>query len=222
VAIKRRTPEHMGAEQTGDMPAALAPTSDSEQATVSAPASGVNLHRRTPEQIRREIESLENDRDIRRASGELALPNANRTTRMERLAKFAEIETIAALSEIESLFDYADFAGQGYSFLGRDDKMQLVGRPLVIVHVEGGYSRAYDAEYALCWVLVANSEGDIVGRHRFIDFGAGIRDQLLSVHREGSQRLLLVRKGLTASTYDRVDDNGNVVGKGTSYYLSEN
>jgi len=173
--------------------------------------------RRTPEEISAEIEALENNVHIRRASGDVTVPS-KREQRPD-LTGYAQYTTLSDLSAALELFDYSNFASQGFSF--EDDKRTFENTPMVIVHAETGSSNNF-GPYALVWCLTADNTGRITGQHRFIDFGVGIRVQIEELNASGNLRFpMLIAKGLTSSEYDVPDPDTGRNTRATTWYLSE-
>ena len=107
------------------------------------------------------------------------------------------------------------------------DKDKLVGRAFLAVQWKFQTSKDYlGSQYVSVYVITQDS---LNGQTNFVlnDGSTGIFRQLreltdarLKAGHKNPQAGALVKGGLKLSEYDRTDDNGEIIGKGKTYYLS--
>lgn len=148
--------------------------------------------------------------------------NQNSRIENETLNKLRNTSDVAEYFQAVAadLEDYSDEYGSGFEIL--DKKERLVDEGFVIVAWQFNTSKEYGGKFVTAYVITERGDKFILN-----DGSTGIRDQLYKVTEtrrargvEQSQKALMVRKGLRASRYTYVDDNGKET-QATTYYLGQ-
>lgn len=118
--------------------------------------------------------------------------------------------------------------GDGFTLLDKDEKMRLVGVPLLFLEWQFNPGD-YGGNFVSARVFQFGEQGGIAGRFIINDGSTGIYETLREyTERTGRTGGLLVKRGLRASTYN-LDENNEplpknadpalIKGKATTYYL---
>lgn len=141
----------------------------------------------------------------------------------DALAEIASFEhALQALSDAGVAAEEMSAYGSGFVVLDKKDKSKLVGEDFVILEWRFNDSKMSDEGFVSFACVTRDGRKFVVN-----DGGTGIRRQLVAVtrkrHKEGHARPnngLMVRGGLSASTYLTEDADGHSI-EATTYYLSE-
>lgn len=170
---------------------------------------------------------------------ELAVKKANPTeleTRLsnEDLIAFSKADnpenaTLRGLTDLDSVLrfleseyggvaDVAEHIGDGFAMV--DDKGQLVGREMVLIHWkfnESSYKDASGVAVPFVFVRAMTRDGQ---RVMFVDGSSGVRDELLEFSsRTGQFGALHLHRGLRRSDYEYTDPITGAISPATTFYL---
>lgn len=143
---------------------------------------------------------------------------ANLHATFDQLAELESFETaltwlaeqnvgLVTSDEIEQL------VGDGFQYVL---KAALVNMPFVILRTDHRMSPSWDVPMVTVYAMTATDR-----RVKFVDFGAGFREQLSTYERRTGKATtgLLCKNGLSANTYDTTDGLGNTI-KATTYRIN--
>jgi hypothetical protein len=158
------------------------------------------------------------------STNEVEIPlNAPSMFDTEALGEITSFEdAVRALSEAGVAAEEMSAYGSGFTVLDKKDKTRLVGEDFVILEWRFNDSKLSDEGFVSFSAVTKDGRKFVVN-----DGGTGIRRQLVSVTRKRQKaghrtpnNGLMVRGGLTSSTYNTTDAEGRDI-EATTYYLSE-
>lgn len=106
-----------------------------------------------------------------------------------------------------------EFVGDGFDFV---DKSALVNIPFVILKYVHRMSPTYDVPMLQVWAMTATNR-----RVKFVDFGAGFREELSTYEKRSGRSAVgvVLENGLVANSYDTTDAAGKDI-KATTYRIN--
>lgn len=137
----------------------------------------------------------------------------------EQLREIGSMEDALAIIGGESeLVNAAEFIGDGYAALGKDEKQRLCGVAFLIMKwaMVPGEKSDTGKPFSVLWVLTKSRE-----KLRFTDGSTGVHDQLCEIfdRNEGRVTPMYVPGGLRLSEYDYTDDDGKT-SRARTFYLN--